>query len=585
MAYRSPLGGSPLGLIGLKSSVPPGSPSSFNAGKTRNINVDDYNKSKPMSTGTGETDEGNSIFTGNRVLRPWPIVSTENTLNGDYKRSDIHNDSIYDTSILNIIEKLANTKGSLKSSDFAYLKNIGVYPNNRLMIARRFATPSMDNIMVKRDSKELSSLATLISWLPENSDFLDITFGEEWVDAEADFKGVLTSLGDDLTIGNLGGKGGAFGNAIPLPGFTEIFQRRLLSKMGVIDEENKNVIPAGNPNIIKEAKRRKLVGYGAAGSGLSCAVSIKMVCEYEMKFISGIDPTIVWMDLLAVITRFGSSESISYGLDVNFAEKAKKWTNDPKFFIEDITQKLQESISELVEAADTVLTSLKKLTEQPTKLLDIDNSTFKGLVQTIQNGIIDGAKSLVQKYRVKIIGIINALSGLPSTPWHITIGNPLRPTFCSGDMITTAVNLKLGPTLMFNDLPSSITVEFTLTNARPWGIQEIMSKFNSGYLRTVSGQKTYYETDAGINGEFAGTGARSDVKGGTSSVPKFLQPVKKSTIAPNDFLTTTAAAGIVGASVGGIGIKDNNKIKENSNIINPDAYSNTSVIPILVKKI
>jgi hypothetical protein len=70
----------------------------------------------------------------------------------------------------------------------------------------------------------------------------------------------------------------------------------------------------------------------------------------------------------------------------------------------------------------------------------------------------------------------------------------MRPTFCSGDMLVENVSLSLGPTLTFNDLPSSMKVEFNLTNARPWGLQEIMAKFNSGYLRTVDVQKTFYET-------------------------------------------------------------------------------------------
>jgi len=72
----------------------------------------------------------------------------------------------------------------------------------------------------------------------------------------------------------------------------------------------------------------------------------------------------------------------------------------------------------------------------------------------------------------------------------------MRPTFCSGDMLVENVSLSLGPNLAFNDLPSSIKVEFNLTNARPLGLQEIMSKFNSGYLRTVDVQKTFYETNS-----------------------------------------------------------------------------------------
>ena len=62
-------------------------------------------------------------------------------------------------------------------------------------------------------------------------------------------------------------------------------------------------------------------------------------------------------------------------------------------------------------------------------------------------------------------------------------------------MLTQDVTLTMGSQLAFNDLPSSIKVEFTLTNARNLGLQEIMSKFNSGYLRTVDVQKSFYETN------------------------------------------------------------------------------------------
>ena len=92
----------------------------------------------------------------------------------------------------------------------------------------------------------------------------------------------------------------------------------------------------------------------------------------------------------------------------------------------------------------------------------------------------------IQKYEEEVKGIVAALSGVPSTPWHVAVGNPLRPIFCSGDMYTTDITLKLGPILSFNDMPSSITVDFTLLNARPWGLTEILAKFNTGHLRTVN---------------------------------------------------------------------------------------------------
>jgi hypothetical protein len=236
MANRSILGGSPLGLIGVKSSTDANGMSTFNGGQSRNVRVKEYNENKSNAS----MISGNSLFSGSRLVRAWPNIKDDDPKGlsdvNDSSKTDIstrrslHNNSIYDTSVLNIIEKLSGTKAQLKPADFAYLKNIGVYPNNRLVVVRRFATPADDNIMVKiKDG--LGPLATVISWIPENENFLEISFGEEWVDSEADFKGLLTQLGEDVGLGNLGGISGAAGNVLPLPGFTEIFQRNFLAEL------------------------------------------------------------------------------------------------------------------------------------------------------------------------------------------------------------------------------------------------------------------------------------------------------------------------------------------------------------------
>ena len=547
------LGGSPLGLIGLKS-VPTNGMSGFNAGASRNVIVADYNRSKSLS-----------LFTGKRRLRAWPNLSnkvakdpggagidpseTQDTtgladvyVNKQGKLVDgytpsieansrgsnlLHNNDVYDTSVLNIIEKLGKTKAALRPSDFAYLKYLGVYPNNRLMIARRFVAPSGDNIMVNRTTKEVPSIATLISWIPEGTDFLEISFGEVWTEAKADFTGMLNSLGEDFSKSGMGKIAGAAGNVLPLPGFTEIFQRAFLAKIGLLEEDAANQIPAGNPNLIKEAKVRKTVGYSEPGSGLMAKISIKMTCEYELKFIAGIDPTIVWMDIIGMIVRFGTSESSNYGLSQGVAAKLARWAANPYTLISDVVSGIKNAISSARKALEDAVTAVYNAATDAAKNLS-DGSTSgdekeiseKAAAETAATEAKDAGMSLisklvdigesvikaaVMKYRVEVMGIVNALTGNPSTPWHITIGNPMRPVFCSGDMLTTSVVLKLGPNLAFNDLPSSIIAEFELTNARNLGMQEIMAKFNSGYLRTVDVQKTFFETTVkfGADGKVA----------------------------------------------------------------------------------
>ncbi len=454
------------------------------------------------------------------------LTETYNGIN----RNELHNDNIYDTSILNIIERLSfSNKAALRPQDFAYLKNLGVYPNNRLMIARRFPTPMRDNIMDKGDTT-VSPLSVLISWKPENEDFLEFSFGEKWEDAEADFTTVLSDFGGNFNINDMGKGIGKGIGAVPLPGFTELLQRKLFVELGIFDAKSAtDVLPSGNPNIIKMAKRRKIVQMSEAGSGLTTDISIKMVVEYEQKFISGIDPTIAWMDIMSNALAFGTSNSDNYGLSENFAEKLKKWTG--KNAIDNIITDVSTAFKNVLKSID--VSSLAGGSKTPAESngdnksteSDDDKSTESDANKTknelgdatkiltdIINLSLESIEATIRKYQVKVLGIAAALSGIPSTPWHITIGNPLRPIFVSGDMLVENVNIKLGPTLSFNDLPSSIKIEFTMKNARPWGLQEILSKFNNGYLRTVNVRKDFMISNLSPNGSIYYTPIKSEVK-------------------------------------------------------------------------
>jgi hypothetical protein len=231
-----------------------------------------------------------------------------------------------------------------------------------------------------------------------------------------------------------------------------------------------------------------------------------MKVEYEQKFISGIDPTIAWMDIISNILVFGTSKSTNYGLSDKFRGKIDTWTSNPSILISDIAEGLKSTLKSIITSIEKGIEEIKN----DDKKDDNDDNTEKTIKDKLSDALeasknfasslldvaFDAFIKTIKKYKVELMGIANALSGAPSTPWHITIGNPLRPIFCSGDMyMSENVKLTLGPTLAFNDLPSNITVDFTLTNARPWGLQEIMAKFNTGHLRTVNIQKDFLEVD------------------------------------------------------------------------------------------
>jgi len=512
------LGGSPLNLINVTSGPTKDGMSTFGGGKSRNINVNFYNagresdKVKLKKSGQKSSKSGAfSLFTGSSLVKPWPGIKTtgnadsDNTgLVDDYPgvtRTALHNNEVYDTSILNIVEKLSSSKSAaLRPSDFAYLKNIGNYPNNRLLICRRFPSPCGDDVF-RIGTRPIS---VLIGFRAPGDDFLDLTFGENWEDAEASFEGIVTSIGEDLfRVSGLGGQAASLFNAIPLPGWTENLQRFVLEKIGIYTAGSSGRrLPAGDPNLIKEAKIRKTIPNGTAGSGLNCKCEIKVEVEYEQKFISGIDPTIVYQDIIQNVLRFATSPKTDFGLDPKFGAKIKGWAANPSSLVKDIVDAFSEALKSVIETVTKFVQSIvdeakedstekaegaddAKAKEEATKQLDLAEK----LMKFVQDGfklVTDSLYKTIQKYEQRIKGVVSALSGMPSTPWHVTIGNPLRPIFSSGDLYTESVTLTMGSTLMFNDLPANIKVTFSLSNARPWGLQEIMAKFNTGNIRTVN---------------------------------------------------------------------------------------------------
>ncbi len=545
------LGGSPLGLIGVNSSPTRDGMSTFNGGSSRNVNVFLYNSANESKAGT------RSLFSGptSSTISPYGNLGKTGTDDGggagvkyEYggvRKSTLHSNDIYDTSVLNIIEMLSKTRAALRPADFAYLKDIGVYPNNRLMIARRYDTPLGDNIFGKGNVP----ISILIGWKPQDEDFLSMSFGEEWEDSEADFKSVMTSLGEDFMGEKLGAKIGGGLGAIPLPGFTESLQRTVLTKLGVLNDDGSDPLPSGNPNLIKIAKRRKTIGYEVAGSGLKCDVSIKMNVEYEQKFISGIDPTMAWQDILSKIGTFATSRSQTYGLSAKFEQTIQRWVDNPSTIATDIIKFIKDGLEDakkkLKEGLDAIVNGSKEGDKGPLGGVSVDT-----IVSGATDAISNISKRQIQKYRIQIEGIARALSGAPSAPWHITLGNPLRPTFCAGDMLMEEVTLTLGPVLAFNDLPASIKVEFTMKNARPWGLQEILAKFNAGHVRVASIVLTSDSLNPGQN-----VNDKPGEKVGTANSPI------------NNLKTDKLPSG-VGNGIGGVSKLDTNPVTQINDIKN-----------------
>lgn len=542
-------------------------------------------------SGTSSSQIASIFFDNTNAAQSYSFDPNVSNLPGKNSPST-YNSDISTLGIINYTSTISSMK--LKYADFAYLKNLGVFPNNRLIIARRFSSPVVDNLLTKDLSPPVS---TLVSWVADNTNFIDATFAENWVEGEVSFRKILNELGDDILMGDNSGKSlGNFaasgGNAVPLPGFTEGLQYEVFKALGYSDLDASQ-LPYGNPNIIRQSKRRATPGKEESFSGIKCKFKIKMVVEYEQKFINGVDPTTVYYDIIANALTFGASEA-----QFQFNGKA---AGPFKTFIDNMGSGNNTKIkTALLQFIGAISDALHKVGNDILSILaNIKNINPTAIINSVIKVFDIIITGLVNKYKLKIVSVVNALTGSPSAPWHVTIGNPRRPIFSSGDMVNAGVTITMGKSLAFNDLPSSIKLEFELESARDIGADEIFKKFNCGRERTyIKSRLSFVDTDITFNkNEIANAGInKSSVADVASSITvpsnaggAIINPlstqIAKSGIYPSALTGLPNASGIIdkgvqnnnGTTTYGVGVQAPiSQLGKNANVIFWPNYSVTS---------
>ena len=425
------------------------------------------------------------------------------------------------SSITNIIQVLKGSGDTNKGpedikgprldySDFAYLRDLGVYPSNRLMIARRFTAPVPDDLFQAKQEP----LSVLVSWHKDATawPFELSGFGEGWSsNSDVDIAKVLDDFGkeypeiDGINKPNAEGKGGLgtwlsqLGGLISQKGFTDYAQYMLFNQLGVTDEVNLDLLFQGNPNIITESSQRSLKGGGR--EGLKGKFSITMETDYEIKYIQGVDPTLIYYDILSNLLAFSTSESI-FRFNLDFAEKTQDIINaitsgDGSKMLEQATKLVESIVESIGKLGGTIFKNIQNFGKQ---LLD---DPLKALVSVVESGINITVSQILKKFKIELLSKIQALTGAPSGPYHITIGHPLRPLFCSGDMIpssSSGTTLKFGQELGYNNLPKTINFKMSFTSARNLGSQEIYKKLSPRQVR-IPVQKNLGTTSIPLNNQ------------------------------------------------------------------------------------
>jgi hypothetical protein len=422
-----------------------------------------------------------------------------------------------DLTVSGLIDYLKGTSLELRPIDFVYLKNLGVYSNNRMIVARRFWGPITDNLYATTGKP----MSTIISYIDPEDEFIKMSFNEVWEEHTDNIQKIFQDiLENDFGLD--------LGDAIPLPGWSTGLQFAFLKALGVTNAGANN-LPEGNPNLIMETRRRKVPGDN--GSGLATDLQITMIVEYELKYIPGIDPSAAFNDLISNLLHMGTSNSEFY-LTGSAGDKLKEYVKRIREasnktgqesidayvgLITDIIKNIVDSIQNVISQVGSFISGGSdnggtgtdpSQSKDATQTANITTNALNSLVNA-GTGILNlVAQGVISKYKEKIYASINAMTGSANAPWHIMIGNPKKPIFISGDMVCEKVELELGKELGFNDLPTEIKATLTFSPARPWGAQEIASKFNSAKGRTYDATND----ELGIIGENTNPNTTSNVQ-------------------------------------------------------------------------
>ena len=319
------------------------------------------------------------------VLYKSKFKSNTNTIKTHYQQKIYNNDT---ENVKNPYIKLlkdfnakSGTPGAglrLKASDLAYLRDLGVYPLNRMAILRRFP----EGCFVTEDLNEMKiePISTIVGWIKPDQGFGTINFNETWVKTTERFDTVLAGIIKKLI-------GGGEGGLATVPDFAQgmLFEwyknMGLLERSGVddsVDEDyefynqnrdvnwkwnntnstsedkktpevtkeqqekidtlskiagtnansdswNKdktwglNRIPIGDPNVLQEAPFRDPVGQNIISD-----FQFELSTVYEQKMLGEVDPGTAMLDILDNMYAMGTSNMTFYWGDASPAISAAR---------------------------------------------------------------------------------------------------------------------------------------------------------------------------------------------------------------------------------------------------------------------
>lgn len=469
-------------------------PDNQNNSQGQNTNINAGQSGQNPTTGTQPAGEDGIL-----IYKSPNAYGTERIKNYLVNNTYMYDDTNEDPYI-SLIKYFSDRKHKalvLKAADFAYLKDLGVYPINRLWILRRFP----DNAIVPNNllawGGAVSPISTVVGWMKDKEDqpMLSFNFNEVWVDQNQMIDKVLTEMLRD-----------EFGLKLPMmmsvPGWSQGILFGMLKAMQLTGDFDSKNVPTGNPNVLRIAKMREI-----NNQGLQSKINITLETCYEQKYINGIDPGMALLDIYTNLFKMGTSDQkfvlTNSPLLQKFVGNLQQSSQSAGAWVEFIKQLISAFLKGVTDFIDQIGTSSTSELPPPQGDTGDTNKDQKNKVQTlgtpivskdvvggmgkIATGLLDTvASGTIGKYRWPLKGSIALMTGINTTPWHLTIGNPYSPIINIGNIHVSNVDVKLSNELGFNDMPARIDVTVNAEFGRPLGKQELEKMLNNGYKRIYS---------------------------------------------------------------------------------------------------
>lgn len=375
--------------------------------------------------------------------------------------------------------KLSTIGQSYDIEDFLYCKHLG-QPINRLITLRRFPLPCTDNIMDKTVQTE-PDIARMVTYFNQEvnklEDILSFSYRYKWKELEAEME-AANMYGDQSGVSGF------------IKNIGRIFDPTL----------NANALSGrstGGPMSQYDPKVDQNRVYGPVDSitttnirnvGLEFDKDFEITFDYELRSINGRTAEYAFKDLLANVlactysnAKFWSGSRYWIGeRPTNYRNKIQ-WMNSDNIdtILQEGTKWLKSSIQQWFGTKESALNTLKR--------------ALKGGFALAIGKILDSVG------RPGILAMNSLLSAEPTGEWHLTIGNPVNPIMCIGNLILTGVEVKFPTdTLSYGDFPTKMQFIVRLKPGQPKDRAGIETMFNHGRQRIYFAPKQIKSGNASV---------------------------------------------------------------------------------------